>query len=195
MSLYNHYNQTINQSIDLKKILINKSFFYEIQKAINYITKCIKKNNKLLLCGNGGSAADAQHLAAEFLVRLNPKINRKPIAAIPLLMDTSTISACANDYNFNLIFKRNFEALYKKNDILIILSTSGNSKNIIEVLKSAKKRRIKTIGFLGRDGGKAKKFCDVKLLVPSLNVARIQETHIFLGHFIFDQVEKGILKQ
>jgi D-sedoheptulose 7-phosphate isomerase len=195
MSLYNHYNQAINQSINLKKILIDKSFFREIQKAINFITKCVKKKNKLLLCGNGGSAADAQHLAAEFLVRLNPKINRKPIAAIPLLMDTSTISACANDYNFSQIFKRNFEALYKKNDILVIFSTSGNSKNIIEVLKFAKKRGIKTIGFLGKSGGKAKKFCDVKILVPSVDVARIQETHIFLGHFIFDEVEKGVLEK
>ncbi len=195
MSLYYHYNEIINQSINLKKLLIEKSFFQEIQKSVNYITNCIKKKNKLLLCGNGGSAADAQHLAAEFLVRLNPKKNRKPIAAIPLLMDTSTISACSNDYSFNQIFKRNFEALYKNNDILIIFSTSGNSKNIIEVLKYAKKKKVKIIGFLGKNGGKAKKFCDVKILVPSANVARIQETHIFLGHFIFDQVEKNLFKE
>ena len=146
-----------------------------------------------MLCGNGGSAADAQHLAAEFIVRLKPKFNRKPIAAISLAQDTSTITACGNDFNFDVQFSRSLEALGKKEDILIVISTSGNSKNIINVLKTAKKMKISSVGFLGNKGGKAKKLCNIPLVVNSNNTARIQEAHIFLGHFIFETVESSLL--
>jgi D-sedoheptulose 7-phosphate isomerase len=146
-----------------------------------------------LLCGNGGSAADAQHLAAEFLVRLRPEVNRKPFSALSLALDTSTITACGNDYNFNLIFSRNLEALGCNKDILIVISTSGNSKNIIEVLKAAKKKKIYSIGFLGSEGGNAKKNCNLPLIVKSSNTATIQECHIFLGHYILENVEKKLL--
>ena len=147
-----------------------------------------------MLCGNGGSAADAQHLAAEFLIRLRPNINRKPIPAITLAQDTSTITACGNDYSYDILFSRCLEALGKKQDILIIISTSGNSRNIVNVLKQAKKMNIFTIGFLGNNGGKSKKICDLPLIVNSKNTARIQESHIFLGHYIFEQVEELFLK-
>ena len=147
-----------------------------------------------MLCGNGGSAADAQHLAAEFLIRLRPNINRKPIPAITLAQDTSTITACGNDYSYDIHFSRCLEALGKKQDILIIISTSGNSRNIVNVLKQAKKMNIFTIGFLGNNGGKSKKICDLPLIVDSKNTARIQESHIFLGHYIFEQVEELFLK-
>lgn len=165
-----------------------------IKNIIDLIVKHVKNSGKILLCGNGGSAADAQHLAAEFLVRLRPKVNRKPIAALSLAMDTSTITACGNDYSFNDIFARNLEAVSNKNDLLIVISTSGNSKNILNVLKKAKKLNIKSIGFLGNKGGKAKGLCDNFIIVKSNNTATIQETHIFIGHLVFEQVEKRLLK-
>ena len=107
--------------------------------------------------------------------------------------DTSTLTACGNDYSFNKIFSRPFEALSRENDLLLVISTSGNSKNIIEVLKSSKKRKIKSIAFLGNNGGIAKKFTDIPIIVKSRNVARIQESHIFIGHFILEKVEDNLL--
>ena len=169
-----------NQSINIE--LITKLIF-----------KKLRTGGKILICGNGGSAADAQHLAAEFLIRLRPNVNRKPIPAISLNTDTSTLTACGNDYKFEDIFLRPFQALSKKEDILIVFSTSGNSKNILKVLKEARKNKISTVGFLGKKGGKAKKLCDHKVIVESNNVARIQEAHIFLGHVIFSSVEDLIL--
>ena len=185
--------KTIESSIKAKKSLL--LIEEKISSAVNIIFSKLSKGGKIFLCGNGGSAADAQHLAAEFLVRLNPKINRMPIPAISLATDVSTILACGNDFSFNKIFSRNLEALGSKNDILIIISTSGKSKNILEVLKTSKKKKIFSIGFLGNGGGEAKKNTNLNLIVKSANVARIQETHILLGHFIFDQVEKKILKK
>ncbi len=168
---------------------------FKIEKIIKIIYKKLSLGGKIFLCGNGGSAADAQHLAAEFLIRLRPNVNRSPIPAISLAMDTSTLTACGNDYDFKYIFSRNLKALgNKKKDVLIAISTSGNSRNIIEVLKAAKKKEITSIGFFGKTGGKAKKYCDMPLNVASNKVARIQESHIFLGHYIFEEVEKLILK-
>ena len=188
---------------DLKKQLDNsiraKLTILDQEKEINKIIKLIfnsvnKRSGKILLCGNGGSAADAQHLAAEFLVRLRPHVNRKPIAALSLSTDISTITACGNDYDFHEIFSRNLEAIGNSSDILIAITTSGNSKNILKVLKTAKKMKIKTIGFLGKNGGLAKKLCDYKVIIKSDNTARIQESHIFLGHYIFEKVEDLIMR-
>ena len=165
-----------------------------IEKIIKIIVKKLKIGGKILLCGNGGSAADAQHLAAEFLIRLRPSINRIPIPAMTLSMDTSTLTACGNDFKFKDIFSRPFEALSKKNDVLIAISTSGNSSNIIEVLSKARKKNLTTIGFLGNRGGKAKNLCDHKIIVDSYNTAIIQETHIFLGHHVFEKVEDSLIK-
>ena len=186
-------NKVIKNSIKAKQSLLlieNK-----ISLAIDKIFEKLSIGGKILLCGNGGSAADAQHLAAEFLVRLNPKVNRLPIPAISLATDVSTILACGNDYSFNKIFSRNLEALASKNDILIVISTSGKSKNILEVLKTSKKRGVFSIGFFGNKGGDAKKITDLSLIVKSEDVARIQETHILLGHYIFNEVEKKIIKK
>ncbi len=183
--------KTIEQSILIKKKLILDE--PKINKSINILYKSIKKGGKILLCGNGGSAADAQHLAAELTVRLRPNVNRKALAAISLSSDTSTLTACANDYGYKKVFLRNLEALYKKNDVLIAISTSGNSENIIEILKYCKKKKIPTIGFLGSGGGRAKKYCNVSIIIPSNITARIQEMHIFLGHFIFESVENLII--
>ena len=188
----NNLKKIIEQSISAKKSLL--LIEDKISQAINMIYKRLSLGGKILLCGNGGSAADAQHLSAEFLVRLDPKRNRTPIPAISLATDISTITACSNDFTFDRIFSRNLEALGSRNDILIAISTSGKSKNIIEALKVAKKKKILSVGFFGNDGGNAKKFTDLSLIVKSNNVARIQETHILLGHFIFEQVEKKIMK-
>ena len=128
----------------------------DIINVIKNVKKKLKKGGKILFCGNGGSAADAQHLAAEFLVRLRPHINRNPIPAITLTQDTSTLTACGNDYSFDDIFLRPFQALAKKNDVLICISTSGNSKNILKVLLEAKKMNVYSVSFLGKGGGNAK---------------------------------------
>ena len=175
-----------------KKLLINFSNIINITKKIS---ATIENRATVFTCGNGGSAGDAQHIAAEGIVRLNPKKNRKPFPIISLAMDTSTLTACANDYGYKNIFSRPFEAMAKKNDLLICFSTSGNSKNIINVLKKAKKLKVSSMSFLGGNGGEAKKYSNLSIIVPSKNVARIQEAHIFLGHYIFDEVERYLLKR
>ena len=183
----------IEESIFLKKkiILLEK----DINLAINLIYKTLKNKKKIYICGNGGSAADAQHLSAEFLVRLRPKINRRPLPIISLALDTSTLTACANDYDFKYIFSRNLEALANSGDLLFCISTSGNSKNIIEVLKKSKKIKIKSLSLLGNRGGIAKTVSDLSIVVPSRNTARIQEMHIFIGHYILEKVENLFLKK
>jgi D-sedoheptulose 7-phosphate isomerase len=191
MKKNNQYLDEILESIEIKKKLIglNKEVFL----SINKIYSTIKNGGKVFICGNGGSAADAQHLSAEFLVRLDPKINRRPFPVVSLAMDTSTLTACGNDFDFKYIFSRNLEALGSKKDLLIVISTSGNSNNIIEVLKQSKKMKIFSIGFLGFKGGAAKNLSNLNIIVPHQKVARIQECHIFLGHFILGRVEKMIL--
>ena len=184
---------SIKENIDLKKKLITLD--KKVNQSIELIYSTFKNENKILICGNGGSAADAQHLSAEYLVRLRPKINRKPLPVISLALDTSTITACANDYSFDKLFSRNFEALVKDGDLLICISTSGNSKNNLNVLNAAKKKKIQSISFLGKRGGVAKKLSTLSLIVPHSNTARIQEAHIFLGHFIFEAVENLMIKK
>jgi len=193
MDLKNFFLKDINENIDCHRKL--KKNFYEIQKAVKVVSKSIKSGGKLFFCGNGGSAADAQHLAAEFLVRLKSTFNRVPIPAMSLAQDTSTITACGNDFNFSDIFLRTFRAFANKGDILFAITTSGNSKNIYKVLKEAKKKKNLKIGLLGGTGGVCKKLCDIKIIVPSKITSRIQECHIFLGHFILHQVENIIFKR
>ena len=193
MKLSKVFSKEINVNIGTHRQL--EKLFPDIERTIKTIRKKIKLGGKLMLCGNGGSAADAQHLSAEYLVRLRPNVNRKPIPAITLAQDTSTLTACGNDYDFSDVFRRPFQALAKKNDVLIAISTSGNSKNIVNVLKLAKKKKIFSIGFLGSKGGISKKYCDLPIIVDSNSVPRIQECHIFLGHFIFDEVEKKLFKK
>lgn len=185
-------NKEINESYLAKKSLLNN--YKKIKKTVEIIFKKISKGGKIFLCGNGGSAADAQHLAAEFLVRLRKGINRSPIPAISLFTDPSTITACSNDYDFKYIYSRNLEGLGSKKDVLIVISTSGNSENIIEAAKTAKKKKIFVVGFLGGDGGSLNNSCDLSIIVDSKKTSRIQEAHIFIGHFIFEQVENLYLK-
>jgi len=183
----------LEENISVHKEILNMS--EDIIDVIENIKKKLKKGGKILFCGNGGSAADAQHLAAEFIVRLRPHINRNPIPAVTLVQDTSTLTACGNDYSFDDIFLRPFQALAKKDDILICISTSGNSKNILKVLKEAKKTKIYSVCFLGKEGGKAKRFSNKSLIISSNNTARIQECHIFLGHFILEKVEDLVMSR
>ena len=192
MKLAEIFQRELSQNVDTHLLLTN--LIPEINKAIKIIHKKIKLGGKLLFCGNGGSAADAQHLAAEYLIRLRPGVNRSPFPAISLAQDTSTLTACGNDYDFSEIFLRPFQALANKNDILICITTSGNSLNVLKVLKYAQSKKISTIGFLGGSGGKCKKFCDIKLVVPSDVTARIQECHIFLAHFILQSAEDLLIK-
>ena len=193
MRLRKSFEKQLYQNIDTHKMLTQ--LFPEIEAAVKIIHKKIKLGGKLLFCGNGGSAAVAQHLAAEYLVRLRPNVNRKSLPAISLAQDTSTLTACGNDFDFSDIFLRTFQALANKNDVLIGITTSGNSTNILKVLRYARSKNIFTLGLLGGSGGNCKKFCDLKLLVPNNVTARIQECHIFLGHFILESVEDLLLKK
>lgn len=189
----NFLKNSIEKNIDVHNKIIN--LHKEIKTASIKIFNTLKKKKKIFICGNGGSASDAQHLAAEFLVRLRPKVNRQPLPIITLAQDISTITACANDYNFEKLFSRNLQALYSSGDLLITISTSGMSKNIIEVLKFAKKNNIYSISFLGNKGGNAKKITNLPIIIESKNVARIQECHIFIGHILLEWVEDELLKK
>jgi len=149
----------------------------------------LKDQNKILLCGNGGSAADAQHIAAELSGRF--KKERKPLAGIALTTDTSALTAIGNDYGYEYVFSRQVEAIGKEGDVLIAISTSGNSKNVITAIKSAKEIGMKIITLTGKDGGKMKDMGDLNLIVPSDDTPRIQEMHIMIGHMICALVDQG----
>lgn len=162
----------------------------ELETAVSKISELLFAGGKLLIAGNGGSAADAQHIAAEFTGRY--AYDRDPIAALALTTDTSALTCIANDYDFSEVFSRQLRALGKAGDVLLVISTSGNSTNIIEMLKLCSKMQILTIGLLGKKGGKAADLLDIAITVPSDNTARIQEAHIFLGHYICGQVESRL---
>jgi D-sedoheptulose 7-phosphate isomerase len=150
----------------------------------------LNSKKKILLCGNGGSAADAQHLATEFVIRLSPKIQRPGLAALALTTDTSTLTAGANDLGYDNVFARSVEALGNEGDILIGISTSGNSESVNRAFQKAKGMKIVTIGLLGKDGGKSKDLVDLAIIVPSDDTQRIQEGQIAVGHIIFQEVEQ-----
>jgi len=158
------------------------------------IAHSIENNGKIMLCGNGGSAADAQHLAAEMLVRLRPMNNREGIAAIALAQDTSTITACGNDFGYDMLYERVLRSLGKKGDCLIGITTSGNSKNVILAMKAAQEMDIKVFGFLGCKGGEALKYCDEAFIVPSDDTGRIQEAHITAGHALMEYIEDRLIE-
>ena len=186
--------ESFTDSILVKKKIVDQNLYQVLLQAGDIISQSIVKGGKLLICGNGGSAADAQHLAAEFLIRLTSDVNRQGIPAISLAQDTSTLTACINDYGSEVIFKRVFTAMCAEHDILLAITTSGNSKNILEVLKEARNRGIFTLGFLGNGGGEALSYCDLAFVVPSEVTARIQESHITAGHALLQYVEDKLLK-
>ena len=180
-------------SVSVKEKCIEKGFL-SIAIMGDEIIHSVESNGKIMLCGNGGSAADAQHLAAEMLVRLRPMNNREGIAAITLAQDTSTITACGNDFGYEKLYERTLTSLGKEGDCLIAISTSGNSENIILAMKAAKKMSIKVFGFLGCGGGKALKYCDEVFIVPSNETGRIQEAHITAGHALMEYVEDKLIE-
>ncbi len=187
--------KTFEDSISVKRDILNQKTYDVLIEAGEVIAKSISNGGKLMICGNGGSAADAQHLVAEFLVRLTSEVNREGIPAISLAQDTSTLTACLNDYGSDEIFKRVFSSLANEGDILLAISTSGNSNNVIETLKLASVKGIYSLGFLGGDGGKALKYCDSAFIVPSKITGRIQESHITAGHAILQYVEDSLLEK
>ena len=187
--------QTFEDSISVKQQIIDNGSYEVLIEAGDIITESISSGGKLLLCGNGGSAADAQHLAAEFLVRLTSDVNRQSIPALALAQDTSTLTACINDYGPDDIFKRVFSSLSSSGDTLLAITTSGNSKNIIETLKLAKERGIFSLGFLGNGGGEALSYCDLAFVVPSKITGRIQESHITAGHALLQYIEDSLLEK
>ena len=188
------FKQALLDSIKVKESLLDNGYIDQLKKIGDLIISCIKSGNKVMFCGNGGSAADAQHLVAEMLVRLRPKINRQALPAISLTLDVSTITACGNDFGFVHLFERNVQALGRKGDLLICISTSGMSKNIELATKAAINNKIISIGLLGNQGGMLKDLCNESIIIPSQNTARIQECHITLGHALIEYVEDQLLE-
>jgi D-sedoheptulose 7-phosphate isomerase len=164
----------------------------KILKAVDVIILALNQKRKLLLCGNGGSAADAQHLATEFVIRMNPALKRPAIPALALTTDSSMLTGGANDIGYDNVFARATEALGVPGDVLIGISTSGTSASVNLALKAARARGMGTIGLLGRDGGTAKDLVDVPIIVPSQDTQRIQEGHIAIGHIICGLVEREL---
>lgn len=156
------------------------------------ITDALRNGSKLLVMGNGGSAADSQHFAAEIVGRF--KMERRALPAVALSTDTSILTAIGNDYGFDAVFSRQVEALAVPGDVVVGLSTSGNSPNVLKALNAAKERGCLTIGLLGRDGGSIKDICDLALVVPSTDTPRIQEGHITIIHIVCDLVEKALFQ-
>lgn len=181
MQRKNSITEEITQSIETKQKLMQYCTD-EIHDIAIKLAEVIKSGNKIMLCGNGGSAADSQHIAAELVVRLRSEVNRPAIPAMALTVDTSILTAGGNDIGFDNIFARGVEAFGQKGDALIAISTSGNSENVIRAVDMAKKKGVLTIGLLGNEGGKLKSECDDFVVVPSNVTARIQECHILIGH-------------
>jgi D-sedoheptulose 7-phosphate isomerase len=164
----------------------------QIIQSADLISLAFRSGNKLLLCGNGGSAADCQHIAAEFVIRLSHDLARPALPAIALTTDTSNLTAGSNDIGFENVFARSIEALGNKGDVLLAISTSGNSPNIIKAAGKAKEKEMTLIGFLGGDGGKLKPMTDLAVIIPSSSTQRIQEGHITAAHIICEIVEREL---
>lgn len=185
--------QLFQESIKVKAQVLDSGIIKSLVSMGLLSAKVIQEGGKLMLCGNGGSAADAQHLAAEMLVRLRPNNNREGIPAIALAQDTSTITACGNDFGYDQLFERLVKTLGHDGDVLIAITTSGNSKNIIAAMKAAQEMSIKVFGFLGCKGGEALRYCDEAFIVPSNDTGRIQESHITAGHALMELIEDELL--
>ena len=182
-------SDSLKESSDTK-LRILQQCSPDISKAVDIIMNAFNKKKKVLLCGNGGSAADAQHLATEFVIRLNPHIKRPGLPAIALTTDSSLLTAGANDLGYDNVFTRSIEALGNEGDVLIGISTSGNSPSVNNAFQKARKMKLATIGFLGKGGGKSKSLVDLAIIIPSDDTQRIQEGHITIGHIIFQEVEQ-----
>lgn len=183
------YNESLRESAEVKQLTADACRDGVIQ-AIDIIVDCYRNGGKVLFCGNGGSAADCQHLATELMIRLNHNIQRPALGAISLCTDPSNMTAGGNDIGFDQVFARNVEGLGAKGDVLIGISTSGRSRNVVLAVEAAQRKGMKTICLLGGSGGALRELCDVAIVVPSENTQRIQEAHITLGHIICESVEQ-----
>jgi D-sedoheptulose 7-phosphate isomerase len=185
--------KNFRESIAVKQtILTDEAFLQKIEQAAQAFVTAFRAGGKVLFCGNGGSAADAQHLAAELSGRFYA--DRPPLYAEALHVNSSFVTAVANDYGYNEVFARMTEAAGKKGDVLVALSTSGNSPNILKAIEKAKKQGMVVVGFTGATGGKMAALCDILLNVPSTDTPRIQEAHILIGHILCEIVEKEIFR-
>ena len=187
--MQNQIKSMINGNIEASQ-LVHDKLVSQIEKAANLLISALKNNKKIILIGNGGSATQSSHIAAEFTGRY--KLERKGLPAIALTTDLAAVTAIGNDYGFDRIFERQLGALGNDGDILIALSTSGNSINIIKAVQKAKKMNIKVIGLLGKNGGKLKNASDVEIIIPSDNTPRIQEAHLMILHIICELVENEL---
>ena len=186
-----HISDILNESFNnLQKIINDKGLITEIEIVTKKVIQAFKHGNKLLLCGNGGSASDAQHIAAELSGRFNKE--RKPLYAEALHVNSSYMTAVSNDYGFESTYSRMLEAIGKKGDILIALSTSGNSENVVNAVKMANSLDMLSVGMSGATGGKIKELCQHNIIIPSSNTARIQEAHIIVGHIFCQIIEEKI---
>lgn len=179
----------IKESINIKEQIL-KTMVNDINKIVDYVVKSLKAGGKVMLFGNGGSAADAQHIAAELVGRF--KLERRGLAAIALTANTSTLTSISNDYGYEEVFSRQVEALGSKNDIVIGISTSGTARNVIAGILEAKKQNLATVALAGCDGGQLAPLVDIALIMPSHNTARIQEAHIMIGHILCELVEEKL---
>jgi D-sedoheptulose 7-phosphate isomerase len=183
--------EAILESIETKKRVVeNPQLIRVIEEVVNICIRAFRGGNKVLFCGNGGSAADAQHLAAEFSGRFY--YDRPPLPSEALHVNTSYLTAVGNDYSFDEVYARILKGSGKKGDVLIAISTSGNSANILRALQTARESGILTVGMTGTTGGKMKDFCDYLINVPSTDTPRIQESHIMIGHIICELVESTL---
>ena len=182
--------RSLENAIDNYNSLLDEVLYNKIALIVQNSIEAFENDNKLLLCGNGGSASDAQHIAAELSGRFYK--NRPPLFAEALHVNSSYITAVANDYGYEQTYSRMIEAAGRKGDVLFAFSTSGNSKNVLNAIKKAKEKDMFTVGFSGKDGGKMNNICDVILNIPSLDTARIQEGHILVGHIICQLIEDKI---
>lgn len=192
MNFTNKITSAIEDNIFTKQSLFQKHTIELIEEIGVKLAKIIENGGKILFCGNGGSAADSQHLAAELVVRLRSSFERPAIPAIALTVDTSILTAGGNDYGFDYVFSRQVEALGTSKDALIAISTSGNSPNVIKAIEQAQKKNMFVVGFLGGNGGKIKDMCQLSFIAPSSNTARIQETHILVGHILCEIIEESL---
>ncbi len=179
---------SLNESSDTKLKML-KECSQDILSAVKIISDAYRNGKKVLLCGNGGSAADCQHIATELMIRLSHHINRPALPAIALTTDTSNLTAGGNDMGFENVFARNIEGLGNEGDVLIAISTSGNSLNIVKAVEKAEQKGMRVIGFLGGTGGKLKSSVHLPIIIPSPNTQRIQEGHITTAHIICELVE------
>jgi D-sedoheptulose 7-phosphate isomerase len=185
----NSIKDQILASIELKERLLSTEACNDIAQIAKIVLNAFKGGKKVFICGNGGSAADAQHIAAEFVVRFLPNSQRPPLPMIALTTDSSVLTACGNDFGYDKIFSQQLKALGNSGDVIILITTSGNSKNLMEAALYANENGITTIGLLGGDGGSIKDLCNYSIVVPSSTTARIQECHILIGHIICQLVD------